>query len=53
MIANANIGACEVHLWDVLSRPGPRQWLRRLVRAAGLEDVLLNPPNYLFVITRT
>jgi SAM-dependent methyltransferase len=53
VIANANIGACEVHLWDVLSRPGPRQWLRRLVRAAGLEDVLLNPPNYLFVITRT
>lgn len=52
VILNANIGACEVRLWDVLSRPGPRRWVRKLARAVGLEDVLLNPPNYLFVITR-
>lgn len=52
VIANANIGPCEVRLWDVLSRPGPRRWIRTLVRALGLEDVLLNPPNYLFIITR-
>jgi len=52
VILNANIGPCDVRLWDVLSRPGPRRWIRTLVRAIGLEDVILNPPNYLFVITR-
>lgn len=52
LILNANIGACDVRLWDVLSRPGPRRWIRTIVRAVGLEDVLINPPNYLFVITR-
>lgn len=52
LIANADIGHCDVLRWDVLSRPGPRRWIRTIVRALGLEDVLLNPPNYLFVITR-
>jgi len=52
VIANANIGRCEVLRWDLLSRPGPRRWIRTIVRVLGLEDVLLNPPNYLFVITR-
>ena len=52
LILNANIGRCDVLRWDVLSRPGPRRWLRTAIRALGLEDILLNPPNYLFVITR-
>jgi SAM-dependent methyltransferase len=52
LILNANIGSCETLRWDVLSRPGPRRWIRTIVRALGLEDVLINPPNYLFVITR-
>ena len=52
LIANANIGSCDTRLWDVLSRPGPRRWIRQAVRAIGLEHVVLNPPNYLFVITR-
>lgn len=52
LIVNANIGACDVIRWDVLSRPGPRRWIRTIARALGLEDILLNPPNYLFVITR-
>lgn len=52
LIANANIGPCEVIRWDVLGRPGPRRWVRNFVRLFGLEHVLINPPNYLFVITR-
>lgn len=52
VIANANIGRCDALRWDVLSRPGLRRWVRTIVRALGLEDVLINPPNYLFVITR-
>ena len=52
LIACANIGPCEVIRWDVLSRPGPRRWIRTVVRALGLEHVILNPPNYLFVISR-
>lgn len=52
VILNANIGTCDTIRWDVLSRPGPRRWIRTIVRALGLEDVLINPPNYLFVITR-
>lgn len=52
LIANANIGPCEVKRWDILSRPGPRRWIRAAVRRMGLEHVILNPPNYLFVITR-
>lgn len=52
LIANANIGPCEVHVWDVLSRPGPRRWIRTMARRLGVEHILLPPPNYLFVITR-
>ena len=52
VIDYANIGACNVHIWDVLSRPGPRRWIRAIARWAGLEHVLLAPPNYLFVNTR-
>ena len=52
LIANANVGALDVRRWDVLSRPGPRRWVRHVLRWCGLEDVLLNPPNYLFIITR-
>ncbi len=52
LVANANIGHCEVLRWDVLSRPGLRRWVRTIVRVIGLEDVLINPPNYLFVVTR-
>jgi SAM-dependent methyltransferase len=52
LIATANVGRCETIRFDVLSRPGPRRWIRAAVRLVGLEDVILNPPNYLFVITR-
>ncbi len=52
VIDNANIGTCDVRVWDVMSRPGPRRWLRAIARWAGLEHVLLAPPNYMFVITR-
>lgn len=52
LFANAKVGPWVTHRWDVLSRPGPRRWLRRLVRMAGLEDFIA-PPNYLWVITKT
>lgn len=52
MIANANIGPCDVRVWDVLSRPGPRRWVRTIARRLGVEHIVLPPPNYLFVITR-
>lgn len=52
VIDNAKIGDWEAHTWDVLGRPGPRRWIRHLLRALKLEDILLNPPNYLFAIRR-
>lgn len=52
LIDNAKIGDWQAHTWDVLGRPGPRRWLRKLFRALNLEDILLNPPNYLFTILR-
>jgi SAM-dependent methyltransferase len=52
LLAISRIGSWTTHRWDVLSRPGPRRWLRHIVRAVGLEDVLINPPTYLFEVTR-
>lgn len=52
VIDNAKIGDWTAHTWDVLGRPGIRRWIRHLFRALKLEDILLSPPNYLFVIKR-
>ncbi len=53
LIANARIGRCRI-------LPGPlarsyrfKALVRRSLRRLGLEHVLLNPPNYLFLIEKS
>jgi ubiquinone/menaquinone biosynthesis C-methylase UbiE len=48
----AGVGSFETLPLDILSRRGVKMVVRRILRVCGLEDLLINPPSYLFVVTK-
>jgi SAM-dependent methyltransferase len=52
MIDAANIGKVESLPFDILSSPGIKMAVRKILRHLGVEDALLNPPTYLFVVQK-
>ncbi|HEV3459570.1 MAG TPA: class I SAM-dependent methyltransferase [Thermoanaerobaculia bacterium] len=53
LIANARIGKCQVLPGPLRRSFGFKALVRRSLRRLHLEHVLLNPPNYLFLIERS
>jgi SAM-dependent methyltransferase len=52
MTEAANIGKVETVTFDILSSRGIKMAVRRIFRRLGIEDVVLNPPTYLFVVEK-
>ena len=52
LIEVANIGKVQCFPFDVLSRRGIKMVVRKILRYLGVEDVLLNPPTYLFLVEK-
>ena len=48
----ARIGPFEVFTFDILCRPGLRMRVHKVLRRLGVEHLILNPPTYLWLITR-
>lgn len=52
LIQNARVGELETLPVDALSRGGWRMAVRQGLRRLGVEDVLINPPCYLFMVRK-
>ena len=49
----ANIGKVENFTFDILSSRGIKMVVRKILRHLGVEDGLINPPTYLFVVEKS
>lgn len=52
LIKVANIGKVKRFAFDILSRAGIKMGIRKVLRKLGIEDLLINPPTYLFLIEK-
>ena len=52
MIEAANIGKAQSFPFDILSGRGLKMAVRKIFRYVGVEDVLINPPTYLWLIEK-
>lgn len=53
LIQVANIGTVQCFPLDILSRGGLKMVLRRILRFLTVEDLLVNPPTYLFLVAKS
>lgn len=52
LIKVANVGPFTVYPFDILSRGGLKGIVRKLLRKWNIEDLIINPPTYLFAIKK-
>ena len=48
----ANVGPITVYPFDILSRGGLKGFIRKWLRKWDIEDLIINPPTYLFAIKK-
>ncbi len=52
LIEVANIGKIQKFSFDILSSGGIKMVVRKILRYLGIEDLLINPPTYLFLVEK-
>lgn len=52
IIKISNLGLVKRYSLDILSKGGIKMLVRRILRKFGVEDLLINPPTYLFMVEK-